>query len=85
MAARLSALGLTPVTTHHDGYAGIDVYVPRTISREQWQELLAVLTTADHFGLVDSSEDGRSAWAGVNKNPRSGARRPGAWPSASRS
>jgi hypothetical protein len=85
MAARLSALGLAPVTTQHAGHTGIDVYVPRTFSREQWQELLAALATADHFGLVDSSEDGRSVWAGVDKNPRSGARRSGAWPSASRS
>ncbi|MEU7291749.1 hypothetical protein AB0A76_00870 [Streptomyces exfoliatus] len=66
MAARLSALGLTPITTHHDECTRIKVYAPQTVSPELWRELMAVLATADCFGLDDSSVDGRSVWAGVS-------------------
>jgi hypothetical protein len=67
MAARLSDMGLTPVVTHHDVFTCIEAHVPQSISPELWRELLAVLATADCFGLVDNSEYGRSVWAGVNK------------------
>ena len=64
---RLSALGLTPVVTHHADYTCIEAHVAQPIFPKSWQELLAALATADCFGLVDSSEDGRSVWAGVKR------------------
>ncbi|MCX4787676.1 hypothetical protein OG369_16225 [Streptomyces sp. NBC_01221] len=67
MAARLSAWGLTPIVTSHGDCIRIEAYVPQSISPELWRELLAALATADCFGLVDSSADGRTLWAGVNK------------------
>lgn len=66
MAARLSALGFTSVVRHGEGRIQVEAHVPQSLSHELWQELFAVLKTADCFGLVDSSTDGRSVWAGVN-------------------
>ncbi|MEU1231442.1 hypothetical protein [Streptomyces sp. NPDC005828] len=66
MTARLTALGITSVVTRGRGWNRVEAHVPRPLSPEQWQELLAAMATADSFGLVDSSADGRSIWAGVN-------------------
>ncbi len=66
MTARLAVLGISPTVTRGEGCCRVEAYVPRSLSPERWQELLAVLATADAFGLVDSSEDGLSVWAGVN-------------------
>jgi hypothetical protein len=66
MAARLSAAGFTPNVTHHDDCTCIESEVPDSISAESWRELLAALETADWFGLVDSSESGRTVWAAVS-------------------
>lgn len=66
MTARLAALGIVSTVTRGEGRGRVEAYVPRSLPPEQWQELLAALATADAFGLVDSSEDGLSVWAGVN-------------------
>lgn len=66
MTARLAALGIASVVTRGKGWSRVEAHVPRPLSPELWQELLAALGTADAFGLVDSSADGRSIWAEAN-------------------
>lgn len=66
MTARLAALGIAPIVTRGKGWGRVEAHVPCPLSPERWQELLAALATADSFGLVDSSADGRRVWAGVN-------------------
>ncbi|WP_190155314.1 hypothetical protein [Streptomyces litmocidini] len=66
MTTRLAALGVASVVTRAKGWIHVRAHVPRPLSPEQWQELLAALAMADAFGLIDSSEDGRSIWAGVH-------------------
>ncbi|WP_406507748.1 hypothetical protein [Streptomyces sp. NBC_00212] len=45
----------------------MEVQVPDTVSTDRWLELLTLLATADRWGL-DSSEEGRTARAFVQKN-----------------
>ncbi|MFB9484599.1 hypothetical protein ACFFSH_35275 [Streptomyces filamentosus] len=66
MTTRLAALGVTSAVTRTKGWIHVEGHVPHLLAPEQWQELLATLAVADSFGLVDSSADGRSVWAGVN-------------------
>lgn len=66
MAARLSAAGFTPSVTHHHDYTYVESEVPDSTSAKSWRELLAVLETAEWFGLVDSSVSGRTVWAAVS-------------------
>ncbi|MCX4824387.1 hypothetical protein OG883_31940 [Streptomyces sp. NBC_01142] len=53
--------------THQHDSTCIEMEVPDPISAESWRELLTVLETADWFGLVDSSEGGRTVWAAVSR------------------
>ncbi|MEU2506006.1 hypothetical protein ABZ621_14980 [Streptomyces sp. NPDC007863] len=66
LAARLSVLGLASVVTRREGCIRVEAHIPHVLAPELWRELFAVLKTADRFGLVDSSADGRSVWAGVD-------------------
>ncbi|WP_371635992.1 hypothetical protein OG988_18800 [Streptomyces zaomyceticus] len=66
MTTRLAALSVASVVTRTEGWIRVEGHVPHPLAPEQWQELLAALAMADSFGLVDSSADGRSVWAGVN-------------------
>ncbi|MFH8837326.1 hypothetical protein [Streptomyces sp. NPDC017868] len=66
MTTQLAAVGVAYVVTRGKGWIRVEAHVPRPLAPEQWQELLAALAMADSFGLVDSSADGRSVWAGVN-------------------
>lgn len=68
MAARLSAVGLTPRVTEHDDHTCIETEVPGSASAETWQELLQALEAADLFGLVVTGAGGRTVWAAVSKN-----------------
>ncbi|WP_255954596.1 hypothetical protein [Streptomyces odontomachi] len=45
----------------------VETQVPDGQSEESWQGLLRLLEEADWFGLVDSSERGRTAWAAISK------------------
>ncbi|WP_449471096.1 hypothetical protein [Streptomyces tanashiensis] len=66
MTTQLAAVGVAYAVTRGKGWIRVEAHVPRPLAPEQWQELLAALAMADSFGLVDSSADGRSVWAGVN-------------------
>lgn len=67
--ARLAAVGLTPVRTDEDDRTQIDACVPSDFPSGSWPELLAVLETADRFGLADSTSRGRLLWAVVWTHP----------------
>lgn len=81
MAARLSAAGFTPRVTYRNDHAHIETEVPNPVSTESWRELLAVMETADWFGLV-VKESGSTAWAAINRETPATEHCPGAWPSA---
>ncbi|MEU5424323.1 hypothetical protein AB0H73_01755 [Streptomyces olivoreticuli] len=66
MAARLSAAGFTPRVTHRTDQTRIETEVPDAVSADSWRDLLAVLETADSFGLV-VGDSGRTAWAAVSE------------------
>jgi len=67
LAERFVAAGFTPRVTDQSGYLCVETEVSDAISAASWQELLALLEAADWFGLVDSAERGRTAWAAVSK------------------
>lgn len=66
MAARLSAAGFTSRVTHRNDRICIEVEVQESVTAESWRELLAVLDTADRFGLV-VDESGCTAWADIDE------------------
>jgi len=55
-----------PGSTHGD-HVCVEARIPASTSGEVWRRVLAVLETADFFGLVSSARQGRIAWATVNK------------------
>ncbi|MFE7244667.1 hypothetical protein [Streptomyces sp. NPDC057580] len=67
IAARLSALGLTTRMEQHAHRTTIEAEVPESLPAETWREALEVVAGADRFGLLASSENGRTLWAAVNK------------------
>ncbi|MFF0745169.1 hypothetical protein ACFYVL_32685 [Streptomyces sp. NPDC004111] len=72
IAARLSALGLTPRTEGHARHTSIEVEVPDSISAESWREALEAVAEADRFGLLAHSLNGRMLWAAVLTGPAAG-------------
>jgi hypothetical protein len=75
LAASLSAAGFSPHVKDHKNCAciEIDMAVPDSLSAESWRELLALLDTADWFGLTDSTTSGRTVWAAISKEARATA------------
>ncbi|MFD4863571.1 hypothetical protein [Streptomyces atratus] len=67
IAARLSALGLTPRVEEHTRRTSIEAEVPESLPAEAWREALEVVAEADRFGLLASSLNGRTLWAAVHK------------------
>ncbi|MFD7905566.1 hypothetical protein ACFV4G_25385 [Kitasatospora sp. NPDC059747] len=49
----------------HGNHACIEMEVPDSAMVESWGGLLALLETADQFGLVSSASRGLIAWAAV--------------------
>jgi hypothetical protein len=49
--------------TDHDDHTRIETEVTGEVSAQSWRELLALLESADRFGLVNSSASGLTAWA----------------------
>lgn len=76
ICARLFAVGLTPERTDNGDCTRIEARVPSAFPAGSWPELLAVLETADRFGLADSTSRGRQLWAAVRTDP--GPARPAA-------
>lgn len=66
IAARLSAVGLTPRVEQHAQHTSIEAEVSESLSAESWRELLAVVAEADRFGLFANSLNGRTLWAAVH-------------------
>ncbi|MEJ8632048.1 hypothetical protein [Streptomyces sp. MS2.AVA.5] len=67
IAARLSAVGLTPRVEQHARHTSIEAEVPESLPAETWQEVLEVVAEADRFGLLASKLNGRTLWAAVRK------------------
>jgi hypothetical protein len=67
LAARLSAVGLTPRVEDQARYTSIEAEVPESLSAESWREVLEVVADADRFGLVTTNLSGRTLWAVVHK------------------
>ncbi|MFG2890462.1 hypothetical protein [Streptomyces sp. NPDC048248] len=65
IAARLSAVGLTPRVEQHAQLTSIEAEVPDSLSAESWREVLEVVAEADRFGLLANSLNGRTLWAAV--------------------
>ncbi|MGW1791778.1 hypothetical protein ACWCO0_22110 [Streptomyces tubercidicus] len=66
IAARLSAVGLTPRVEQHAQVTSIEAEVPESLSAESWREVLEAVAEADRFGLVANSLNGRTLWAAVH-------------------
>lgn len=67
IAARLSALGLTPRVDQHARHTSIEAEVPEPLSAETWREVLNVVAEADRFGLLAGKSGGRTLWAAVHR------------------
>ncbi|WP_435602701.1 hypothetical protein [Streptomyces sp. bgisy130] len=65
IAARLSAVGLTPRVARRAQLTSIEVEVPESLSAESWREVLEAVAEADRFGLLANSLNGRTLWAAV--------------------
>jgi hypothetical protein len=68
ISARLAALGLAPELKEHRDHTSIEARVPSTFPADAWPEVLALLETADSFGLADSAAHGRELWAVIRKS-----------------
>ncbi|MFF7155713.1 hypothetical protein [Streptomyces sp. NPDC008139] len=66
--AGLAAVGLNPAVKEYRDHTRIEAALPAAFPTEAWGEVLALLATADWFGLADSGARGRSLWAAVTKN-----------------
>ncbi|MFC4034055.1 hypothetical protein ACFO3J_21625 [Streptomyces polygonati] len=77
ISARLTAVGLAPELKEYANRTSIEARVPDSFPAESWPEVLAVLETADGFGLADSAARGRSLWATIRKSAP--AATPAAW------
>jgi hypothetical protein len=71
IAARLAASGFEPRVLRQGDYIRVEAGVPDAVSATRWSALLAALDRADCFGL-DGDAEGRTAWAAISRNPRSG-------------
>ncbi|MDH6119320.1 hypothetical protein ABH930_000562 [Kitasatospora sp. GAS204A] len=65
IAAGLSALGLDAHVHDHGSHVCLETEVPDSTTAESWGALLALLETADQFGLVKSASRGLIVWAAV--------------------
>lgn len=73
ITARLSALGLRPERKDHVHHTTIQAALPASFPDAAWPDVLAVLESADFFGLADSTARGRFLWAAVRHSPRAAA------------
>ena len=69
----LAAAGLNPRVKEHGDHVCVEARIPATASAEVWRRVLAVLETADFFGLISSARQGRIAWAAVRKGESIGS------------
>jgi hypothetical protein len=67
IAARLSAVGLPARVAEHACFTSVEAEIPEELSAESWREVLEAVATADRFGLLATSLDGRTLWAVVRK------------------
>ncbi|MFH9246119.1 hypothetical protein ACH4LK_11855 [Streptomyces lydicus] len=65
IAARLSAVGLTPRVEQRARFTSIEAEVPEPLSADSWREVLEAMAEADRFGLLANSLNGRTLWAAV--------------------
>ena len=63
----LTSLGMSPEVEDEVGQTRISAEVPRSASREFWEQLLALLAIGDSFGLISSARRGLIAWVKVRK------------------
>ncbi|MFG2523140.1 hypothetical protein [Streptomyces sp. NPDC048527] len=76
IAARLTALGLTPRVQRHAHHLSIEVEVPESLPADSWREALEAVAEADRFGLLANSLNGRTLWAAVRtETPATGEAR----------
>jgi hypothetical protein len=68
ITARLAAAGLRPVRKEHDDHTSIEAPVPASFPDSAWPGVLAVLETADWFGLADNTARGRVLWAAIRRS-----------------
>lgn len=64
----LAALGLTPELKARRDQTTVEARVPESFPAESWPAVLALLETADAFGLNDSAARGRSLWAVIRRS-----------------
>lgn len=67
IAARLSAAGFEPRVKHFPRFLRVEIDPPSSASAATWRDLLAVLETADRFGLKSNAR-GCTAWALIDKS-----------------
>ncbi|WP_030744610.1 hypothetical protein [Streptomyces sp. NRRL F-5135] len=67
IAARLSDLGLPTRVEEHARSTSVEAEVPESLSAESWAEVLEAVAEADRFGLLATSQNGRTLWAVVRK------------------
>jgi hypothetical protein len=67
--AGLAATGLTPLRKDEVDEVRIEADVPPDFPPEAWRAVLAVLESADRFGLSDGTARGRTVWALVRRSP----------------
>ncbi|MGW1136379.1 hypothetical protein [Streptomyces zhihengii] len=68
LAVRLSALGLSTRVEEHTRHTTVVAEVPDALSAETWRRVLGVVAEADRFGLLASSQHGRTLWAVLRKS-----------------
>ncbi|MFI1430405.1 hypothetical protein [Streptomyces lydicus] len=65
IAARWSAVGLTPRVEQHAQLTSIEAEVPESFPAESWRDVLEAVVEADRFGLLANNLNGRTLWAVV--------------------
>lgn len=65
--AGLAALGLDPQVTDHREHTNVETEVSDSTVAESWKTVLALLESADRFGLVSSAGRSLIVWAAVRK------------------
>ncbi|GAA2774273.1 hypothetical protein GCM10010440_76250 [Kitasatospora cinereorecta] len=71
IATGLSALGLEPHVKDHDDHLCIETDVSGSTSVESWGAVVALLESADTYGLVTTADSSRIAWAAILKDAAS--------------
>lgn len=68
ISAGLAAVGLTPQLKEYGDRTSIEARLPDSFPAGAWSAVLALLESADWFGLVNSRVRGLSLWAVISKS-----------------